>query len=136
MLQEQYFLLKISIFHWYDDRFWKFWHKDTNTKCPPNISPPEYKPPKMCLKMAISPGLIFGILRYLQYTSISRENFSYLYRWRRQIIVKHWETLSSWFRFEVWERLCVWYGSNQLKCLMHPNITSLAWFLCFSRNIS
>ena len=41
-------------------------YSDTNTKYPPNISPlkykpPEYNAPKMCLKMAISPGLIFGI---------------------------------------------------------------------------
>ena len=44
-------------------------YSNTNTKVPPNISPPEYKPPeykppKMCLKTFISPGLIFGILRY------------------------------------------------------------------------
>ena len=32
---------------------------------PPEYEPlPECKPPKMCLKMSISPGLIFGILRY------------------------------------------------------------------------
>ena len=46
-------------------------HSDTNTKCPlnispPNISPPKYKPPKKCLRMFMSPGLIFGILRYFQ----------------------------------------------------------------------
>ena len=46
-------------------------YSDTNTKCPPNTSPPnisptEYKPKKMCFKMSISPGLIFGILRYVK----------------------------------------------------------------------
>ena len=34
-------------------------------KPPPNISPPEYKPSKKCLKTSISPGLTFGILQYL-----------------------------------------------------------------------
>ena len=31
----------------------------------PSEGPLEYKPTKMCLKIAISPGLIFGILRYV-----------------------------------------------------------------------
>ena len=31
---------------------------------PPEYKPPEYKPPKKCLRTSISPGLIFGILRY------------------------------------------------------------------------
>ena len=34
---------------------------------PSEYKPPEYKPTKMCLKMAISPGLIFGILRYFDF---------------------------------------------------------------------
>ena len=40
-------------------------YSNTNTKCPPKISPPEYKPPKKCLQTSISPGLLFGILRYV-----------------------------------------------------------------------
>ena len=28
--------------------------------------PPEYKPPRKCLRTSISPGLIFGILRYVR----------------------------------------------------------------------
>ena len=35
-------------------------------KPPPEYKPPEYKLPKISLEMAISPGLIFGILRYLK----------------------------------------------------------------------
>ena len=44
-------------------------YSDTNTKCPPNISPPEYKPPRKCLKTSISPGLTFGILRYSNFSN-------------------------------------------------------------------
>ena len=32
--------------------------------------PPEYKPPKMCLKKFICPGLMFGILRYFELKSV------------------------------------------------------------------
>ena len=32
---------------------------------PPEYKPPEYKPPKKCLVTSISPGLIFGIFRYI-----------------------------------------------------------------------
>ena len=32
---------------------------------PSEYKPPEYKPPKKCLRTSISPGLIFGILRYI-----------------------------------------------------------------------
>ena len=32
---------------------------------PSEYKPPKYRLPKMCLKMPISPGLIFGILRYI-----------------------------------------------------------------------
>ena len=50
-------------------------YSETNTKCPPNISPPnishcEYKPPRKGLRNSISPGLIFGILRYMIYLFI------------------------------------------------------------------
>ena len=43
----------------------------TNTKPCPYISPPVYKPPmykptKKCLRTNISPGLIFGGLRYME----------------------------------------------------------------------
>ena len=31
---------------------------------PSEYKPPEYKPPKKCLRIFISPGLIFGLLRY------------------------------------------------------------------------
>ena len=47
------------------------WYWDTNTKCPPHISPPEYmplpqyKPPKKCLQTSIGKGLIFGIFGYI-----------------------------------------------------------------------
>ena len=53
-----------SIFHWYDNKFYRPWYEDTNTKYPQNISIPACKPCTMCLRMAISPGLIFRILRY------------------------------------------------------------------------
>ena len=45
-------------------------------KDPPNISLPEYKPPKISLKMAISPGLTFGILRYtiVLYSKITKKS--------------------------------------------------------------
>ena len=32
---------------------------------PFEYKPPDYKPPQMCSKIAISPGLIFGTLRYI-----------------------------------------------------------------------
>ena len=38
--------------------------KSLRQNTPPNISPPEYKPPKKGLRTNISPGLIFGGLRY------------------------------------------------------------------------
>ena len=38
----------------------------------PQYKPSEYKRPKMCLKMSISPGPTFGILRYfIHYDSYS-----------------------------------------------------------------
>ena len=54
--------------NWYDNIiciFYKFQYKDTNTKCPLNISPPQYKAPKMCLQIAMITGLIFRILLYV-----------------------------------------------------------------------
>ena len=46
----------------------------TNTKSCPYISLPMYKPTKKCLRTNISPGLIFGGLRYIYklFTSISK----------------------------------------------------------------
>ena len=41
----------------------------TNTKSCPYISPPMYKPTKKCLRTNISPGLIFGGLRYYLLTA-------------------------------------------------------------------
>ena len=37
---------------------------------PSEYKPPEYKPPKKCLLTSISPGLIFGILQYLEITKV------------------------------------------------------------------
>ena len=53
----------------YNNEFWGLDTRTLNTKCPSNISPPhisspEYEPPKKCLRTSISPGPIFGILRY------------------------------------------------------------------------
>ena len=36
----------------------------SNTKSCPYISPPMYKPTQKCLRTNISPGIIFGGLRY------------------------------------------------------------------------
>ena len=65
----------ISLLHWYDNKFYKSWHKDINRKCPPNISPRDHKPPKVCLKISIIPGLIFGTLRYI-FVKVNFNNWS------------------------------------------------------------
>ena len=57
------FLLMISIFYWYNNGS-KHFDTDLVTRMPSECKPPEYKPPKTCLKTFIWPGFIFEIFCY------------------------------------------------------------------------